>query len=505
MSKKYETIIGLEIHVQLKTKSKMFCACSNNQGAEPNSNICPICLGHPGTLPVANKQAIDWTIMTGLSLGCKIGTSKKDSEEVIAKFDRKNYFYPDLPKGYQISQLETPFCKGGELEIKVEDDIRKIELERIHLEEDAGKLMHSGVSESSIDYNRGGVPLMEIVTKPCFKSSLEAKIFLQELRRLLRYLDVSDADMEKGQMRCDANISLREQGDKKLNPKTEIKNMNSFKAVVEALDFEIKRQEELWNEGNPPSIESTRGWVDAKRETTEMRTKEGVADYRYFPEPDLPCFEFSKNYIAELKEDLPELPNQKQKRFTKEFKLSDKEIKVLTSNIKISEFFENSLSEAREWYTSREEKYDMPDEEYYKLAKLLSSWFSSKLLALLNESGQSITNCKVTPENFAELISLLYTNKIGSKVAQDVLKIMFEKGSDPSQVVEEQGLSQVSNVNELDSIVDKVISENEKPVADFKAGNKNAIQVLIGKVMADTKGKADPAVAAKILREKLSK
>ncbi|NQU99954.1 MAG: Asp-tRNA(Asn)/Glu-tRNA(Gln) amidotransferase subunit GatB [Parcubacteria group bacterium] len=501
---KYETIIGLEIHVQLKTKSKMFCSCSNNQEAEPNSNICPVCMGHPGTLPHANKQAIDWTIMTGLSLGCKIGTDKKDSEEVVSKFDRKNYFYPDLPKGYQISQLDKPFCNGGELEIKVGDSIRKVELERIHLEEDAGKLMHSGVGESLVDYNRGGVPLMEIVTKPCFENPEEAKIFLQELRKLLKYLNVSDADMEKGQMRCDANISLREKGDRKLNPKTEIKNMNSFKAVADALAYEEKRQEELWNENNPPSIESTRGWVDAQRETAEMRTKEGAADYRYFPEPDLPYFEFSKNYIAELKEDLPELPNQKQKRFAEEFRLSDKEIKVLISNIKISEFFENSLSEAREWYTSREEKHNMLDKEYYKLAKLISGWFSSKLLALLNESGQNIVDCKVTPENFAELISLLYTKKIGSKVAQDVLKIMFEKGSDPSQVVEEQGLSQVSDEGELDQIIEKVIAENEKPVEDYRSGNKNAIQALIGKVMAETKGKADPGVAAKILGEKLS-
>lgn len=501
---KYETIIGLEIHVQLKTKSKMFCSCANKE-AEPNSNICPICMGHPGTLPHANKQAIDWTIMTGLSMGCKIGTDKKDSEDVVSKFDRKNYFYPDLPKGYQISQLDEPLCNGGGLEIKIDNNIRKIELERIHLEEDAGKLMHSGVGESLVDYNRGGVPLMEIVTKPCFESPLEAKIFLQELRQLLRYLDVSNADMEKGQMRCDANISLRKNGDRKLYPKTEIKNMNSFKAVADALAYEERRQEELWDENNPPSIESTRGWVDAKRETTEMRTKEGAADYRYFPEPDLPYFEFSKNYLKKLEQALPELPAEKEKRFTEEFKLTDKEIKVLTSNIKISEFFENSMSEAREWYTSREEKHDMPDEEYYKLAKLISGWFSSKLLALLNESGQDITSCKVTPENFAELISLLYTKKIGSKVAQDVLKIMFEKGSDPSHVVEEQGLSQVSDEGELDKIVEKVISENEKPVEDYKSGNKNAIQALIGKVMAETKGKADPGVAAIMLGEKLKK
>lgn len=500
---KYETIIGLEIHVQLKTKSKMFCTCANNQEAEPNSNICPICMGHPGTLPYANKQAIDWTIMTGLALGCKIGTDKQKAEEVVSKFDRKNYFYPDLPKGYQISQYDMPLCSNGSLEIRIGDKVKKLNLERIHLEEDAGKLTHSG-SDSLVDYNRGGVPLMEIVTKPCFDGPMEAKIFLQELRKLLRYLDVSNADMEKGQMRCDANISLRKKGDKKLYPKTEIKNMNSFKAVYDALAYEVKRQEEMWNEGNPPKIQSTRGWVDAKRKTSEMRTKEGAADYRYFPEPDLPYFEFSKNYLKRLEQALPELPNEKEKRFKEQFKLSEKEIEVLVSNIYIAEFFEDSLSEAREWYKSRDEKHEMSDEEYYKLAKLVSGWLSSKLLALLNESGQTIADCKVTPENFAELISLLYINKIGSKVAQDVLKIMFAKGSDPSQVVEEQGLSQVSDEGELDKIVEKVISENEKPVADYKNGNENAVQALIGRVMAETKGKADPSVVMKILKEKLA-
>ncbi len=501
---KYETIIGLEIHVQLKTKSKMFCSCANKE-AEPNSNICPICMGHPGTLPRANKQAIDWTIMTGQALGCSIGKPKKNEDDiVISKFDRKNYFYPDLPKGYQISQYDMPLCNGGELEIKIGDKVRKLELERIHLEEDAGKLMHSNNGESLVDYNRGGVPLMEIVTKPCFRNPEEAKLFLQELRKLLRYLNVSNADMEKGQLRCDANISLRPQGEEKLYPKTEIKNINSFKAVYEALVYELKRQEGMWEEGNIPSVQATRGWVDALRETVEMRTKEGAADYRYFPEPDLPYFEFNKNYLEKLKKDLPELPKEKEKRFIEQFKLNEKEVQVLTSSILLADFFENSLSEAREWYTSREGKSDMPEEEYFKLAKLISGWLSSKLLASLNESGQDIADCKVTPENFAELISLLYTNKIGSKVAQDVLKIMFEKGSDPSQVVEEQGLSQVSDEGELDQIIEKVIRDNEKPVADYKAGNGNAIQALIGKVMAGTKGKADPAVAAKILKEKLA-
>lgn len=508
---KYEAIIGLEIHAQLKTKSKMFCSCANNPESKPNLNICPVCLGHPGTLPYPNSKAIEWTVMCGLALGCQIGTKKEKVEMgrmisvFSSKFDRKNYFYPDLPKGYQISQYDEPLCHNGALEIEVFDKVKKIGIERIHLEEDAGKLIHpKNRKESLVDFNRAGAPLMEIVTKPDLRSSLEAKIFLQELQKLLRYMDISDADMEKGQLRCDANISLRKQGEKKLNPKTEIKNMNSFRALERALDFEIKRQEKLWEEGNPPKVQSTRTWDDEKKETREMRTKEEAQDYRYFPEPDLSSFEFSSAYLRKLYDLLPELPWEKKKRFIKEFNLSKKEAEIITSDRIIAEFFEHALSEAQEWCATTEGKKEISKKEFKEIVKLTASWLSSKLFALLYEAKQEMSACKISPENFAELIIMLYEGKINSRVGQEVLQEMFKSGADPSQVVEAKGLAQVSDEKELEKICGSIISENPKPVADFKKGKRNALQFLLGQVMAKTRGKANPKVVAEILKKKLS-
>ncbi len=491
-----ETIIGLEIHVQLKTKSKMFCGCANNPDAEPNTNICPVCTGQPGVMPVANQQAIDWTILAGLALNCKINER--------AKFDRKNYFYPDLPKGYQISQYDEPFCGEGFLEIKVSGKNKKIRIERIHLEEDAGKLLHSTDGEYSlVDLNRTGTPLMEIVTKPDFRTPEEAKIFLQELQKIVRYLKISEANMEKGQMRCDANISLKLAGDWKLNAKTEIKNMNSFRAVEAALTYEITRQTELWQENDAPKGQSTRLWDDVKKETRQMRTKEGMSDYRYFPEPDLPVFGLDKQKFEEIRRGLPELPEARKQRFITEFGLDAKDATIITGDSSLANYFEEIVSELLEWIKSLEPSRKFEEVEKKKAIKLAANWLTSKLFSLFNEKQTSISDCRITAENFAEFIAILFDGKINSKVGQEVLLEMFNTGADPSNVVEQKGLLQVSDSGELGKIAKIVISENPKPAEDYKKGKINALQFLMGQVMKKTRGKANPKIVAELLRKYL--
>lgn len=492
----YEPIIGLEIHVQLATKSKMFCRCQNNPDAPPNTNICPICAGHPGVLPVANQKAVEYAIKTGLALNCQIAS--------VSKFDRKNYFYPDLPKGYQISQFDEPFCRKGYLEIEVNGEYKKFNLERIHLEEDAGKLIHETNGKASlVDLNRAGTPLLEIVTKPDFRSAKEAKFFLQELRKIVRYIGISGADMERGQMRADANVSLRPKGEWKMYPKTEIKNMNSFKAVKLALDFEIKRQEKLWQEKNPPKFSTTRFWDDEKEATFEIRVKEEAHDYRYFPEPDLPPFSFSDKKIKELYDSLPELPQTKRKRFKKGFGLNDKEVFLITQEMVRADFFENMSSELVEWVKSLELKEELREEKKKEIIQLATGWFTSKLFALLNETKTEMKDCKISPENFAEFVAMLYEGKINSKIGMEVLTEMFRVGADPSQVVEARGLSQVSESPELEKFAERVIKENPKAVADFREGKENALQFLMGAVMKKTKGRANPKKVIEILRKKL--
>lgn len=495
---KLETIIGLEIHVQLKTKSKMFCSCDNNaENAKPNTLVCPVCMAHPGTQPVINRQAVEWTVMTGLALNCEIPET--------SKFDRKNYFYPDLPKGYQISQYDEPLCLAGYFDILVNGQNKRINLERIHLEEDAGKLTHSkSLGASLVDYNRSSTPLMEIVTKPDFRSPLEAKIFLQELRNLVRYINVSNANMEKGHMRCDANISMRPEGTSELSAKTELKNMNSFKAVERALTFEVNRQTKLWQENNPPKFSTTRLWNDDQGITSEMRTKEASHDYRYFPEPDLPPLQLDKKWVDELKQKLPELPQAKKARFIKQFNLSDKEAQLIISNLLISEYFENVLTETREWVDDLKEKDDNSEKTYKELVKLVSNWLISKLFALLNSEKISISQCKITPENFAELCAMIYTNKISSSAGQKVLKFMFDKGTDPAEIIERENLGQVSSEDELDAIINSVIAKNPKPATDYKLGNQNALQFFVGQIMKETKGKANPKIVMEMLKKKLS-
>ncbi len=492
----YETIIGLEIHVQLKTKSKMFCSCPNEaEPKEPNINICPICMGHPGVLPVINSQAVEWTIMAGQALHCRINKQ--------AKFDRKNYFYPDLPKGYQISQYDQPFCGAGYLEIEIGGQKRKISLERIHLEEDAGKLIHpEGANYSLVDYNRASTPLMEIVTKPDIRSPEEAKIFLQTLRKILKYIGVSDADMEKGQLRCDANISLREKGAKTLLPKTEVKNMNSFKAVEKALAYEQNRQADVLDEGGE-LYQATRGWDENKGETIEQRVKEGEADYRYFPEPDLPPLEFSDAKIAQIFKNLPELPEDRKNRFMEQFEINGNDAEILIQEREVGEYFEAVISESKEWVQSLKGENKEISTEAKEIIKLATNWIITRLFALLKEKNISLADCKITPENFAELMAMIAHKKISAQNAVKVLKIMFDHGSDPSQVIDEQGLAQVSDEGELNKIIAQVIIANPYSVKDFQAGKKQALQFLIGQVMAATKGKADPKTAGEMLKAKI--
>lgn len=527
----YLPIIGLEIHVQLKTKSKMFCSCDNTGDTKPiNTTICPICMGHPGTLPVANKKAVEWSIKTALSLNCEI---VKES-----KFDRKHYFYPDLPKGYQISQYDQPFGKAGWIKIKTQKKERKVRINRLHLEEDAAKLLHpEGGKSSLVDFNRAGTPLMEIVTEPDIRTPQEAGEFLRELRLLMRVLKISDADMEKGHLRCDANISLLSSEEwneedempiEKLSPKTEIKNLNSFKAVERALEYEIKRQTKLWDQGKPPKIQSTRGWDAEQCITVSQREKEQAHDYRYFPEPDIPPVKVKSKKgkvkstsqklkvsdgkeinLEEIKSQLPELPQAKRNRFVLDYDFSYGNAKILTSDYGLANFTEKVISELKAWLLSQEQAEGTEEEIWQKhktkLAKMTANWLINKLGALINEKIDSWSELRITPENFAEFISLILLNKMNSRSAQEVLLEMLNTGKDPSNILEEKGLSQIDNKYELSSIIEQVISENESVVASYKNGKKTALQFLVGQVMRLTQGRAQPQLAARMLQEKIRK
>ncbi len=510
-----EAVIGLEIHVQLKTKTKMFCSCDNNaENKAANTYICPICLGHPGVLPVANKQAIEWSALVSLALNCRINE--------FSKFDRKHYYYPDLPKAYQISQYDQPIGKAGWLYIlnpKTNEE-EKIIINRLHLEEDAAKLLHSTDKKHSlVDFNRGGTPLMEIVTEPDIKSPAQAKLFLQELRQIMRYLEISDADMEKGQLRCDANISLRPKGENKYYPKTEIKNLNSFKMVEKALEYEISRQTKLWLKGKPPEELTTRGWNDNKGFTEQQRTKEEAHDYRYFPEPDIPPIRFLTRPdkicnekeigidIECLKANLPELPNDKRKRFIAQYDLNYEDVKILTVEKNRADFTEQVFSELKNWIENILEKAankeDLWEKNRPQLIKLTANWLINKLIPLLEEKGITIKTIKMTPENMAELITLLFAKKLNSTAAAELLTEMIETGADPSHLIKDKDLGQISDESELENIIDKIIKDNPQPVEDYKKGKEKALQSLIGKVMAQTKGKANAEIVLKLLKNKL--
>ena len=487
---RYQTVIGLEIHVELNTKSKMFCSCSNDPNEKyPNVNVCPICLGHPGTLPVINNEAIKKVIKTGLSLNCQIAK--------VSKFDRKNYFYPDLPKGYQISQYDMPLSKQGFFKI----DARKIRIRRVHLEEDTGRLVHPKDTDYSlVDFNRAGIPLMELVTEPDLRSAKEAKRFAQELQLIFRYLRVSNADMEKGQLRVEANISLTDS--QVLGTKVEIKNLNSFKAVEKGIEYEIKRQTKLLKRGEK-IIQETRGWDEKKEITVLQRKKEEEYDYRYFPEPNLPELHFESDFIDEIKKEIPELPQKRRERFKKEYNLLDQEIESFVQNIDLGEYFEKVVSESADWVKSTKLKVKIKKLEKDKLTKLASNYILTDLQALLKGALVVGEDFLISPENFAEFISMIFTGEISSKIAKIVLKEMFSTGADPSHIIEEKGLAQLINKKEIEKIVKEMILKNQKAVKDFKKGKANAFQFMIGQVMQKTKGRANPDIVKEILKREI--
>ncbi len=491
----YQPTIGLEIHAELKTKSKMFCSCENGLGleTEPNKHICPICTAQPGSLPVINEEAVKNIIKIGLALNSEI--------QPEFRFFRKNYFYPDIPKGYQITSQEAPPDMGGYIEIGG----KNIRIHHIHLEEDTGKNTHpEGAGYSLIDFNRAGVPLMELVTEPDIKSGEEAKLFCQELQHILRALEVSDADMEKGQMRCEVNISLSK--DETLGTKVEIKNLNSFRTVERAIDYEIKRQSKALENGEK-IIQETRGWDDNGQKTFSQRSKETAKDYRYFPEPDLPPVKISPEKIRRIACDMPELPQAKRKRFMDQYGFSFENAFLIVLDKNLSNFAEQAISELKAWLLSLEGMEGAEDEIWEnnkeKLVKLLSGWLINKLPPLMQSSKQNWENIKITPENFAEFITLAYQNKISSAIGQELLKEMVLTGKDPSNIMEEQNLSQISAGGEMDEIVEKVIKNNPEQVEQFRAGKEAVLQYLIGQVMKESKGKANPQTAGEMLREKL--
>lgn len=481
----YIPTIGLEIHAELKTKSKMFCSCFNDPLEQhPNVNICPICMGHPGTLPVANEEAIKKVIKVGLALHCNIAEK--------SKFDRKSYFYPDLPKGYQISQYDMPFCKQGGLKICE----RNIQITRVHLEEDTGRLQHpEGQDYSLVDFNRAGVPLMELVTEPVITSAAEARQFAQELQLILRYLGTSDADMEKGQMRVEANVSVRPQGQEKLGTKVEIKNLNSFRSVEQAIAYEIKRQTETLESGGKV-VQETRGWNDNKGETFSQREKESAHDYRYFPEPDIPPLRFSNEEIESIRAELPELPQARRERFQKEYGLSEKEIETFVQNKDIGEYLEKVISELGP---------NIPKDRLQKLIKLSANYILSDLMGLLEGASVEGEDFLITPEDFAELVLLIEQGTISSAIAKTVLKEMFAKGGDPHHIIEEKGLAQVTDESQIEAIARAIIAQNPKAVEDYKKGKQTALQFLVGQMMSATKGTTNPEQANRILLNLLKK
>ncbi len=471
----YEVVIGLEVHAQMLTETKIFCGCSNKFGSAPNENTCPVCTGQPGSLPVLNKKSVEFAIKAGLATGCKIANK--------SVFARKNYFYPDLPKGYQISQYELPICINGKLSLKVNGVDREIGITRIHMEEDAGKLSHEGVDKNSsyVDYNRGGTPLIEIVSEPDMRSSDEAVEYLKQLRNILVYLEICDGNMEEGSFRCDANISLRRFGASKFGTKTELKNMNSFRNVQKAIEFEIKRQFEILEDGGSIKQE-TRLWNADKNITESMRSKEEAHDYRYFPDPDLLPLIVEESWVESLRRELPELPSDKGLRFKKSYNLADEDIDVLISSKKLADFYEETVKVS-----------DDPQSA--------SNWIRVELLALLNSEGKDINDCKVTPQHIGSLIKLINKGSISGKMGKSVFKEMYETLKFPENIVKSKGLVQISDESELKKIVKQIIDKSPNEVEQYKSGKSKLLGFFVGEVMKQTKGQANPQVVNQIIKD----
>ncbi len=474
----YETVIGLEIHVELLTRSKLFCGCSTAFGEQPNTNTCPVCLGLPGSLPVVNRRAVELAVRAALALHGDV------QEKSI--FARKNYFYPDLPKAYQISQHDRPLSLGGFLELDFPGGSRRVRLERVHLEEEAGKLVHAGDSileaaYSLVDYNRAGIPLMEIVTLPDLRSGKEARLFLEELRLVLLYAGVSDCKLEEGSLRCDANISLRPAGSSKLGTKTEVKNMNSFRAVEQALDSEARRQEEILSGGGQVTP-ATCHWEEASRLTVPIREKGSSADYRYFPEPDLPPLVLERSLIEQLRAGLPELPPQRRQRLQERYGLGQPEAVILTSSPEIANFFEEAA-------------------KHYRDYRNLANWIQGDLIYQLRETNTALES--LSPQLLIELLELLDKGQINRPVAKELLPEVLKSGASPRKLVSSRNLGRISGRESLEPLADKVLAENPEAADNFRRGKKKALAFLVGKVMALTRGRADPQEVSELLQEKI--
>ncbi len=472
----FEAVIGLEVHVQLKTKSKIFCSCSTEFGAPPNTHTCPVCLGMPGVLPVLNRKAVEYAMKMALATNCKINKTNV--------FARKHYFYPDLPKGYQISQYELPLAEDGWIDVETEAGKRRIRINRIHMEDDAGKLVHDESRPVSyVDLNRTGTPLIEIVSEPDIRTPEEASSYLKKIRQLVRYLKISDGNMEEGSLRCDANISLRPRGQEEFGTKAELKNMNSFRHVQKALEYEIRRQTALLLDGKE-IIQETRLYDASKGVTHSMRGKEEAHDYRYFPDPDLVPIKVDDEWLGQVKDSLPELPDEKRQRFVSEYGLPEYDAQVLTESIDLAEYFEQCA-------------------RLYPKAKKVSNWIMVELLKLLKTDEQDILHCNVTPEVLAELLTLIDKGTISSKIGKKILQEIYENGGSPSKIVEREGLAQVSDESELAAIVQQVLTDNPKEVEKYKAGKKKVMGFFVGQVMRQTKGKANPQMVNELLRKLL--
>lgn len=472
----YQTVIGLEVHAQLATGTKLFCHCHYEYGAEQNTRTCPVCLGMPGVLPVMNRKAVEFAIRMGLATGCTI--------REYSRFARKNYFYPDLPKGYQISQYDEPLCFDGSVEISVDDDrVKRVGLTRIHLEEDAGKSIHTNGEGTRVDFNRCGVPLIEIVSEPDLRSPAEARAYLNKLKQILRYLDISDCNMEEGSLRCDANISVRPEGQQKMGTKTEMKNMNSFRGVERALTYEVDRQIDVLESGGTVT-QDTLLWNEQENRAERMRTKEEAEDYRYFPEPDLVPLQIPATWLEEIKQDLPELPEQKRRRFIEEYGIREYDAGVLTDDRQIAEYYEAVVREI-----------DDPS--------LVANWVMGEVLRVLKDHGIEMSQLLLEPERFAGLLKRVKDNTITANVGKQVFEELTKGKKSADDIIEEQGLKQVSDTGELERVVKAVIEEHPDEYRKYQDGNPQLLGFFMGQVMRETQGKANPQKVKEILREQL--